>query len=320
MTRDEVKALYERVVRVLARRGIEVDKRATPADLARAAADKGETRVRTFIEGCYYPLIYGDGQTTLGDGDAEDLVREIEGPVVVDRRSVRVDTNEGADTSPAPSPEPTPSTLAPSPAQSSEGVRGSSLQRNVGATVGYSILAAGLVAVTVAMASSGETLWQPALAAFFALGAVLLAATAFRGVCPRCAVALDVSVGMGNEGITLCFQCDDYFRVEAGQLVPIVPGFIAREPEFEIRWDKAPPPSEWTWPWPDRCVVCGGPPHASALAVWNPGEKYGLPGGTRLSIPTCEEHVRGMMVLYPFLKFRSYDHWLAFRAANGIGA
>ena len=330
MTRDRAKVLYDRIVRVLAARGLAIDARTTPADLARRAAAMGEPRVSAFIDGCYYPLIYGDGNTALADGDAEDLVRAIEGPAVADRRVAASDEVPGG-ARPAAAPHAASGTAPPTapssagvqpgspPAPSGGAAAGAPLERDWASTIGFAVMGLALTALAIALVATQENGWPALLPGFLALGAYFGASGSRRGRCPRCSTLVSLASEGGSQWISPCYNCDDYLRVQDDRLVPVSAGHVADTEAFRIRWDKAPPPAEWTWPWRDRCWVCGAASTGTVGQLWNPNDKYGLPGGTRIAIPGCEKHQLGTRVSYPFLMFRSYDHWRAFRAANNIG-
>ena len=305
MTRDRAKLLHDRIVQALASRGIAVDARATPADLARQAAAAGELRVGAFIDGCYYPVIYGDGNATLADGDAEDLVRAIEGSAVAGTASQAAAAARPAAPVPAP-------TAAPSPA-------GAPLERDWTSTLGFLVMALLLTCLSIALVVTGESKVGAVVAGLLALTAFMAARSSRRGHCPTCRSRVDVSVDGDGRGIAPCHTCADYLRVENARLVPVPAGFVADTESFQVRWEKAPPVAEWIWPWRDRCGVCGAPATTTVGMVWNPNDKYALPGGTRVAIPGCDKHQVSVRVMYPFVSFRSYDHWRAFRTANGIG-
>lgn len=287
MTPSEARQVYAQLTETLGRRGIAVTERTTPADLARAACAAGFPAVQQLVEDWYYPLVYGDGATRISDQDALELVSKLELPAQ------------------AAAPEATP----PPP------LRRTPITRDWGRTVGMLAAAAVCVAVLVGLVQDRAPWWQPGLALIFTLGAVAAAYASQRSVCPVCDEPLAVELGAGAEGIACCHRCRDYARADAAHLVPVEPGFVARDTAFEVRWDEAPSPEKWVWPWRGRCCVCGAAAVRESSANWNTQEGL-LPGGTRLTVEHCAEHAGGMFILFPFLKFRSYDHWRAFRDAN----
>lgn len=325
MTRERAKVLYDRILKVLAARGIAVDARATPADIAAEAARLGESRVRTFVDGVYYPLVYGSGATTLADGDAEDLVHALEAPVVVDRRAASdaAGADAGACAVPstaAPVASAAISGSAPDAATQAAAARPTSapIVRNWVTFVFAGGFGLALTGLAVGMLVTGESKLQAGGVGLLALGALMMAASARIGHCPRCGDRVEIAVGAGSDGVAPCYRCDDYVCVVEDRLSPVPPGFVAVLHPFEVRWEKAPPVAEWVWPWADRCAVCAAPTESTAGQIWNPNDRFGLPGGTRIAIPGCADHALGVRVMYPLLHFRSYDHWRAFRAANGL--
>ena len=73
-------ALWERLLAAVRRRGLDLDRLATPGDVAdEAEAVLGDVRVREFVWGYYYPRRFGDTDGELTADEASALVEAVAG-------------------------------------------------------------------------------------------------------------------------------------------------------------------------------------------------------------------------------------------------
>jgi hypothetical protein len=169
----------------------------------------------------------------------------------------------------------------------------------------YLLLTAAMLAGAVALFMHGQEIWAGIMAL---LGAIaFLGGLTFRvGPCPFCDTQMRVS-----RGPNWCAHCHDYVFLERKRLSRMKPGWISKEPSFVLPTGLLKVPSQWKWPSPGMCCVCGASAKKTEKISWTANLlSYSFEAAH------CDKHKKGLACEAEVLKFRSYDVLQAFKRMN----
>src|SRR2546423_6981038 len=129
------------------------------------------------------------------------------------------------------------------------------VSRSWPATILSLIAAVGLTIGAIALWSSEHEIWA-AIVGLFALSFTAMATQWRNASCPHCGASMTLPGGMRR-----CASCGQYAQIQEGRIVPVGAGVIADKPFFEVKiaplLKAGKLPTEWNWPRPDTCCVCG---------------------------------------------------------------